>query len=354
MSWITHISRSATDGELLCNTEDLQGTRQVLPAYKLPHTTTQKSHMPHFVQVDSAHHEVADVSEYLGAMGWSSLPAHGQVLHKFFTPGGEVWVPSQLLVRSLFAGIAPMARSVFTPLPVATFCRPVLDSPDNQITLSKVNPFFSHNYLRHKSTRQRLSWLAHSRSARRSWASVYRNARDGVLDCLMPEGIFQFSFGAVRRSNVLCVTRANLHSVTCGDIFTRSCPEPQSFAFGRNLEHLSSVKRKHGGAKIRPSQERGHIQRLEMTDAKFASIRALIDERQVLRGFGKHLSALLNLRSQLNLIHTRSVKGCRWRDLCADTQEIWNAQIRCSRYKRRNLWGGIQDILLQEDSTEDD
>lgn len=350
MPWITHISRSATDGELLCNTQDLDGTRQVLPVCQLPYRTMQRTHSLHFVQVDSAHHEVADVSEYLSAMGWTSLPAHGQTLHKFFTSAGEFWVPSQLLVRALFAVMAPMAKNVFTPRPLTTFCRPVLDSSDNQIAPSKGQPFISSNYLRQQNTRQRLSWLAHSKSARGAWASVYRNARDGLLDCAMPEGVFEFCFGAVRRSNVLCVTRANLRRVTCNDIFTRQCSEPQTFTFGKDLKYPSSETWKPRSKKTRRTPERGNIKRLELSDEKFETIRALLEERKVMRRNGKHSSDLPNLRSQLNLIHTKSVYGCRWVDVCADAKEIWNAKVRLARYKRGNHWGDIQAILLQEDS----
>lgn len=352
MSWITHISRSPADGELRCNIQDLDGTRQALPVHQLPHRTTSRLQWSHFLQVDSVHHKVADVYEYLSAMGWSSLPAHGQTVHKFFTPEHEVWIPSQLLVRSLFGAIAPMAKSVFTPLPVTTFCRPILDSPDNQIALSKRHPFFSQNYLRHQTTRQRLSWLAHSKSARRAWGSVYRNARDGLLDCDMPEGVFEFRFAAVRRSNVLCVTRANLRSVTCSDIFTRKTSEPQSFAFGKGFEHLASEEPEGPSTTVRREPVRRDIKYIEMSDATFESIQALLGERQPRGSRGKSPRDLLNLRVQLNLIQTRNVHGCTWHELRADAQEVAPAKTRYARYLRQNLWGDIQDILLQDASTE--
>lgn len=352
MSWITHISRNAANGELLCNTQGHDGTRQALPVYLLPRMTSQRRERSRAVQLDSAHHEVADVSEYLRELGWSSLQAHGQTLHKFFTPDGEVWMPSQLLVQSLFAVIAPMAKSIFTPIPLTTFCRPVLDSSENDISFRKGHPLSLQSYLLKKTARQRLSWLAHSKSARRAWGSVYRNALDGLLDCVMPEGIFQFSFDAIQRSNILCVTRATLHSVTCDDIFTRRCSGPQTFTFRKDLEHLLWETAKPWSKTSLPALGRRDIKCLEMTDAQFETIRSLLEERQVIRRHTRHSRDLQNLRSQLNLIHTRSVHGCRWVDLCADAREIETAQVRHIRLQRKNQWGDIQDILRQEDSTE--
>lgn len=354
MSWITHISRNASDGELRCNTQDLDGTRQVLPVYQLPRSTSQRRERSRAMQVDSAHHEVSDVSEYLRELGWSSLEAHGQTLHKFFTPDGEIWMPSQLLVQSLFTVIAPMAKVVFTPTPLTTFSRPVLDSTDNEISFRKGHPLSLQSYINQQNTRQRISWLAHSKSARRAWGSVYRNALDGLLDCVMPEGVFHFSFDAVQRSNILCVTRASLHSVTCDDIFTRRCTKPQTFTLRKSLEHLMWETTRPWRKTSLPALGRSDIKCLEMTDAQFETIRALLEERQVIRRHTRHPRDLQNLRSQLNLIHTRSVHGCRWVDLCANAREIETAQVRHIRLQRKNQWSDIQDILRQDDSTKVD
>lgn len=348
MPWISHISRSAADGKLRCNTQDLDGSTQVLPVHQVPHTLTHFLYRANCVEVDSAHHDVGDVSEYLDEMGWSSLPAHGQTLHKFYTPKGELWVPSQLLVQSLFAVVDPLARSVFTPRPVSTFCRPVLDLPGNQIAIPSLRPSFSAIYTRLENIKQRLSWLAHSKSARRAWGSVYRNALDGFLDCIMPEGVFQFCFRGIRKRSVFCATSANLHTVTCSDIFTRQCSEPQSFALGKHVDCHPNGKTPPWNKTVRPGA-RSSIKCFEMSDSKFDSIKSLLQQRKMLGNRGTNPRHLQVLRSHLNLIHTRDVHGCAWVDICAEANEIINARERFKSLLNRHQWSDVQALLQQEE-----
>lgn len=135
--------------------------------------------------LSAGHHKVDDVSRYLKKMGWSSLPAMGQRLHTFSTDNGEVWVPSQLLVQSLFGFNAPLAKHLFTSTPLACFCHPVHEEENAKVMFPDMS-LFPDAYRRVPVAVERLSWLSHSRSAYRAWVSVFRNALDGRIDCTMP------------------------------------------------------------------------------------------------------------------------------------------------------------------------
>lgn len=236
MSWVTHLSPSATDGAFLCNTLSVDGVRQTLPVHEMPFALGGHQQRAK-VKLLTKLHGVDDISQYLDLMGWN-LPTAGQTLHTFGTSAGDVWIPSQLLVQALFASNAPLAKHLFRPLPFEFFCFPVSEGPGNQITFPDCTLFPFH-YQREPTVVQRLSWLAHSRSARRGWGSVFRNALDGRLDCWMPDGEFEVSLRGKCIHGIFCVTRMNIFTVRCDDIYTREHNTTQTFCLRKRQESMN-------------------------------------------------------------------------------------------------------------------
>jgi hypothetical protein len=330
MSWITHLSPSAADGAFLCNTLSVDGVRQTLPMHEMPfvlgaHQRSVK------VTLRSKLHRVDDISQYLDLMGWNTLPTGGQTLHTFETIQGDVWIPSQLLVQALFAFIAPLAKHLFRPMPFECFCTPVLERTDNQI-LFPDRTLFPYFYEQKLGVVERLSWLAHSRSAQRGWGSVFRNALDGRLDCRLPEGEFEVSVRGKVVHGIFCATRMAVFKVTCDDIYTREHATTQTFTFRKRPAAI----------------DRESVAIREVSDATFIRVREHLLKNHALPEPGKLTGEDAALRRHLSLISTKLALACTWSQMPEHGRDIANAFSLCARLRRASQLAEVERLLLEQ------
>lgn len=340
MPWITHISRSTKDGTLRCNTQSLEGVTRELPVHQIP-TGLPRQGASRAAELDSESHSLDDISLYLALMGWESLPAHGQCLHRFATSSGEFWVPSQLLVQSLFCTIPPLSKWLFTPHTPAEFCQPIYGSLTSDINASRVLQRTS--IWASGTAHQRLGWLVHSKSAMRGWSSIYRNALDGRLDCALPEGSFGCWLRGVTFNKVFCVTSLKLATISCEDIYTRDHPRTQVFQWCPYAEQLK------GRAEDVEKKARAHLsQGIELSDTDFNKIVEIMCSPDMQTGRVARIKNTASLRSHLNILKIKEQRQCGWVELPGDKEDIRNALWRLTKFKSMGKWEAVRNVLVRD------
>ena len=340
MTWISHISKSAADGHLHCHTQGLDGLQSVLPIHRIPERL-KLGGTSIAATLDSKVHSLDNISLYLNLMGWEELAPQGQSLHRFTTPSQEIWIPSQLLVQSLHCKIPPLSNWLLSPRPPTESCRPIYGSPTGQVdtlpTLRRTSIWASG------TAQQRLGWLVHSRSAMRSWASTYRHALDGRLDCAMPDAVLECWLRGAAFKDIFCVTSLKVASISCEDIYTRDHESSQVFQWSPKAQRLRDY--------VDGVQQRSKIHlssTSEVSDVEVDEILDVLYAGNLLKCRATRLTETAALKRQLNALKIKEQTRCRWAELPGEKADIQYARKRFASLTQAGKWEAVRDILLKE------
>lgn len=342
MAWINNITRSAVDGALYCNTQDLDGAFKTLPVHEIPPILERIQGESGIKAIlDSSRHSLDNVAMYLDRLRWSAVSPLGQSLHRFQTPDGEIWMPSQLLVKSMLCSNRRLNQFLFTPKPLTMQCHPVQNTCGREIELY-TNELQRTRWATKLGTVERLTWLTHSRSALRAWSSTYRNALDGRIDCTMPDGSFEYRLRGVRVRGVLCVTAAMLVNVSCSDIYTSGAAREQTYQIN------GDVARRESQLQSRRKAVEALHDRLAVTETQVARVREILYPTPPMNSCDVRPKVVNNLNETLRLTKIKFLTECRWSELPASEEEITLAKSRRASMRVRGTWERVKAVLLEQ------
>lgn len=290
----------------------------------------------------SNEHEVTSVDEYLARMRWAELDGQAQRLHRFRTPGLEVWIPSQVMLKMLFGKVIALYECAFSGRSLQEIAVPSFS--DDPMALLPGWTNCNKNCRTVDTSRNRFFWLQSSLSAARSYRSVFRSALDGVLDVLLPNARFEVFLTGKRDGDVLLATVANLAVVQCDDLVRLDGKPLQPMRLDLVSETAIRSRRLSRGFQYQRTES---LERWRLTDSHFRSLLEWHFQNGVFKTREDYTEDhQKRLKLHLELLRARFLGKLEWSSLPCTPQELACVQVRYYKLRRAGAWEEFSRALL--------
>ncbi len=307
MKWTTGFSRDPMGNLMALVAADDGSVNPVAVAKDDLRLNVNEYGSPRHFQLNPIELQPATYAEYLkGSL--AALPIPPQGVHAIFrgkAGGRQLLIPAQALIRALFGAQKLLRQWLFHPagLGLAT---------DLSATYHHPNDF---------PLKATVAWLNSSAHLGASWASVYRNAREGRLDLTLPDVLCNFSAWGQEIDGIFHVTHLILYEVqeTEGTRYIR----PKN---GRCTFDPRAAIAAPGGA---------------LTDAQWRLVcDDLVEAFPSIGG-----KPAFTLRQRFDMVLLKRATNIRWNSLSRSSSAVASARRFNSRMNKTDLWDRLMTRL---------
>lgn len=289
--------------------------------------------------------ELASPATYLEGLGLGGHSQNGQTVYQCSIENRIYYIPAQILVISLFGHLKSVRNSLLTPVSPTKWASAFVTVDTLQII-----PFIRRTDAikpeQMQSLIKRMEWVLTYPSAAAAWNSIYRRARDGLFDMLLPNAEVRVSLHGRSRNGSFFASQMCVLGIT-------PLEEPYAFAKSHAKAQFSfkSVEKSFGGM---PAQTlvkvdaiiQKNFQKYELNDTQWARIEEILQERALLKsGFQNGRKSKHSVRAAINIIMLKFGNPYAWTKMPGNKLEVLAAKSLFHRLSVDGTWKIILQVL---------